>query len=398
MPVSREELIALRIRAHGLDGSLGADPVRAVQRMLAVQAQDLTAATWALGVRALGSTLAEVGSALSSGRVVRSWPLRGTLHLVAAEDLRWLLALSALRMTAAARPRLERMGLDARVLALARDAAAEALAGGVALTRREFVEILDRRGVPTDAGLGYQVIYFLAQSGLICWGPPAGTQQRLVLVDDWIPAAEDPLVDGQDRVALLGRLALRYLGGHGPATIADLQWWAKLTLRDARAAIQSAGSDLVELDGQGESFWVTRSLMDGAGEPVHDASAASLPGVEGVAQAVLLPGFDELILGAGYRRIVIDPEHEHILVPSGNGIFRPSILTRRGLAGTWRRVGKTPAVHGSPEAWSLEADLLPVGPALRSEDLARSSRRYADFFRLPAPAWTTVRRVGEHGN
>ena len=67
--------------------------------MTATQAQDLQAALWAIGLRVPGAGLADVRAALEDGSVVRSWPMRGTLHLVAPEDLRWMLDLTAERLT-----------------------------------------------------------------------------------------------------------------------------------------------------------------------------------------------------------------------------------------------------------------------------------------------------------
>src|SRR5687768_12358550 len=70
-----------------------------VRWMTALQAQDLQAGFWAVGVRVPGAGLRDVRSAIDSGAVVRSWPMRGTLHLVPPEDLRWMLDLTADRLT-----------------------------------------------------------------------------------------------------------------------------------------------------------------------------------------------------------------------------------------------------------------------------------------------------------
>src|SRR4051794_13035466 len=87
------QLAALRVAALGISGADAPTPLVAVQRLLAMQAQDYAGALWSVGLRVPGATVASVESALASGQVVRSWPMRGTLHLVAAEDLGWMLGL-----------------------------------------------------------------------------------------------------------------------------------------------------------------------------------------------------------------------------------------------------------------------------------------------------------------
>ncbi|MBX0298514.1 winged helix DNA-binding domain-containing protein [Cryobacterium sp. 1639] len=98
---TRTDITRRRLISQGLAGpaaALGRDPAQVVDRLLAVQAQDLRWAKWAVGVRAPGTTSADIDTLLDTGRVVRSWPMRGTLHLVPAEDLGWMLALTTPRL------------------------------------------------------------------------------------------------------------------------------------------------------------------------------------------------------------------------------------------------------------------------------------------------------------
>lgn len=84
-----------RLRAQQLVDPCAADPRAAVSHLLGLQGQDLASATWSIGLRVPGSTDSTVERAFSTGAVVRTWPMRGTLHVVAAEDVRWLLALTS---------------------------------------------------------------------------------------------------------------------------------------------------------------------------------------------------------------------------------------------------------------------------------------------------------------
>ena len=130
-----QRLARLRLASQGLAGSRAASPADVVRSMMAMEAQDFAGAKWAVGVRLPGSTEAEVDRALAEGSIVRSWPMRGTLHFVAPEDLGWMLRLTTDRLITGAAGRLAALGLDEKQLETARAAAQDALHGGRALTR-----------------------------------------------------------------------------------------------------------------------------------------------------------------------------------------------------------------------------------------------------------------------
>ena len=88
----------LRMASQGLLGDGFSSVPEAVRSMTAMQAQDLQAALWAVGLRVPGAGLSDVRAALEAGAVVRSWPMRGTLHLLAPEDLRWILNITSARL------------------------------------------------------------------------------------------------------------------------------------------------------------------------------------------------------------------------------------------------------------------------------------------------------------
>ena len=108
---SRRRLTALRMVAQQIGGGELSRPLEVVRRMLALQAQDFPGVKWSVGIRQTGATEVAVETACDAGEIVRSWPLRGTLHLVAGEDLGWLLALTAPRATASAAGRRASLGI-----------------------------------------------------------------------------------------------------------------------------------------------------------------------------------------------------------------------------------------------------------------------------------------------
>ncbi|TFB76378.1 hypothetical protein E3O06_03170 [Cryobacterium glaciale] len=152
---SRADVVRLRLHAQGLagpalSGSTRAGPVAVAERMLAVQAQDYPAGQWALGVRSPGTTIADVQASVSAGEIVRSWPMRGTLHFVPARDLGWMQGLTTPRLLAKTRAINARLGLDLPVLDRAREAAITALTGHKQLSRAEFMTMLQAAGLSTE--------------------------------------------------------------------------------------------------------------------------------------------------------------------------------------------------------------------------------------------------------
>ncbi|HEX4442861.1 MAG TPA: winged helix DNA-binding domain-containing protein [Galbitalea sp.] len=323
-PVSAKQILALRLRSLRIDPIGTGDVAGTVRHLLATQAQDFGQAAWAIGLRSPGTGRSDVLAALERGEVVRSLPMRGTLHFVASEDLRWMLDLTAQRMLQSAGARFAALGLDRQTLDAAEGVTRAALAGGGSLSREEFMALLSANGIAPDGQRGYHVIFYLCQLAVICWGPPSGTQQAIVLVDEWIPATPD-----RDRDEALASFALRFFASHGPATERDLAWWTKLTLRDVRAAIASLGDRLTTLSHEGIDYLIaTDALADGI-------PAAPRPAVQA------LPGFDEYLLGYQDRSLALETEHAWRIVPGNNGVFFPMIVSRGEVVGSWRRNPKT---------------------------------------------------------
>lgn len=339
----------LRMAAQWLVGPPAASPVEAVRRLTAVQAQDLPGALLSVALRS-GGTRAEVTAALDAGTVVRSWPMRGTLHLTAAEDLRWLLDLCTervLRGVATRRAALELTEVD---LERAREAAVGALTGGRAASRAELLAALTAGGVPTTGQRGYHLLWWLSQTGTLVLGPTRDGDQLFVLLDEWVPVPRR-----LDREEALGELALRYFRGHGPATVADLVRWAGTTVGDGRAGLAFARPQLETLTVDG-----TEHLMD-PGTPARLAAArAEAGGVH------LLPGFDELVLGYADRSCTVPAEHADRIVPGANGVFRPTVVVGGRAVATWRT--------GRGKARPLEVE--PFGE-LAPGVLAAVEQRYA---------------------
>lgn len=313
-------LTTQRLYAHGIAAPMASTPRAVVQALCAIQAQDYHASLWAVGLRMADGTMADVESAIARAEIVRTWPMRGTLHLVAAEDVRWMLALMASRVQAANAARIARdYGLDAKTLALCRRVLEKALAGGRPVARGALYARLDEAGIDSGGQRGLHVLNWLAHESLICQGPREGRQPTFVWLDAWLPPAP-PL----PRDEALQRLALRYVQGHGPATAADLAWWSGLTQKDANAALALAAPGLVQETRDGRTWW--------------SASDAARPRASRAVH--LLPAFDEYVIGYRHRDTVLEPQHTRRVI-GVNGLVSPTVVIDGRVAATWKRTADT---------------------------------------------------------
>ncbi|MCL6713050.1 winged helix DNA-binding domain-containing protein [Pseudomonas sp. R2.Fl] len=347
---------AQRLHQQGISTPLADDPADTVRHLLAVQAQDYYGSLWAVGLRTAGAREADVERAITERRIVRTWPMRGTLHLVAPEDARWMLSLMAVRALDRDRARQEReFGLDARTTGRCAEVVTRLLEGGRQMTRGALYEALAERKIDTEGQRGLHILGRLAHEGLICQGPREGKQPTFVLLDEWIPRIA-PL----DRDAALAELARRYFAGHGPATVHDLAWWSGLTVRDAQAAVDGAKSALSHHDHDGVRHWFTESPTD---------PAPAVPTVH------LLPPFDEYLVGYKDRSAALDAAHNRQVVGI-NGLVSPSLVVDGRVNALWKR---------TLDRQGATLTLTPLRP-LRKADrpaLARAVQRYGEFIGQP---------------
>ncbi|GAA4693159.1 Winged helix DNA-binding domain-containing protein [Promicromonospora umidemergens] len=338
----------LRLRTQGLwrpDGGTGSPepaPVDVVRRMVALQGQDLPAVLRAIAIRSRpGTTVEDVRAAFDAGDLVRGWTQRGTLFATTPGDLAALVSLTAERVTQQGRRTREAEGLDDalvdRVEALTREALAAP--GNVSgITRAAMLDLWQQAGVPVEGQRGYHLIVSLALRGVLHWGPFAGAQQLMVAT----PRSGSGDAPTEQPGAALRRIARSYFTSRGPATVDDLAWWLglpKTPVRAAVSALREAEPDtLVEVIVDGTAMLVGREPDPrclGGGSAAGLSSWLTEP-----CGVVLVPGFDEMVLGYQDRGLIADAEAMRTVVPFTNGIFRPAVLLDGRLIGTWRRAPK----------------------------------------------------------
>lgn len=327
-----------------------------VRWLCAVQAQDYFGALWAIGVRLPPShgTEAAVEQAIAQRRIVRTWPMRGTLHFVATADVRWMLALLTPRIIAGSVRRLQRdYDITPSVMSRSRVALERALRDDRPTPRPALYRALESARIATGGQRGLHILWRLAQEGLVCLGPRAGKQPTFVLLDAWVPPAKS-----LDRSEALVELARRYFTSHGPATVADFSWWSGLTASDARAGLEGIEKRLTRVTIDGRTYW----RPDRASRPKPK-------------RAFLLPAYDEYCVAYRDRSGILAPAHAKRR-EAGYGILSPTMVYGGQVVGTWQRTltGRSVVVRTRPFA-RLE-------PGIRRA-FAVAARRLGRFVGLP---------------
>src|SRR5690349_7087407 len=349
-------MTSLLLRPHpaGNPGSVAG----VVEWFGAMQAQDVASGLWSLGVRLPGLTLADVNAALERYEAIRTWPMRGTVHLVPPADALWMLELVGVRALAGAAKRRETIGLTQA----AADRGVEVLATvlkGNRLTRAECLAALAEAGIELGPQMGYHLLWYASQQGVTCIAPHIGKEQTFVLLREWAPRPNRP-----SRTEALGIIATRFFRSHGPATRADLARWTGLTMTDVKAGVAAAGPALATVRVDGTEMLVDPALLTGELGDMADVWAA-------------LPGFDEYMLGYKDRTLMMAEEHLQAVVPGGNGVFRSTLVRGGRVVATWTRTLGRKAVT---------IDVQPFAP-LRAAERAKAEEAlqpFATFVGLPA--------------
>lgn len=316
MAATTNELLTRRLRNQLLVESSRRKPGQVVAWLCAMQAQDFSAAKWAVASRAPGCQDGDVEQAFNDGVILRTHVLRPTWHFVTPQDIRWLLALSAPRIHAANDYYYRQSDLDAKTFARSCAMIHRVLEGGRTLTRAELAVHLKRAKIPAD---GLKLAYLMMHAeleGVICSGPRRAKQFTYALLDERVPHANT-----LDRDEALAELAKRYFSSHGPATARDFACWSGLTIKDAQRAAASASSIEYSSIG-GIAHWTGKH-----------SDASPLKGGCGL----LLPNYDEYLVAYKDRAPFIDASGAANIVARSNGAFANHLAIDGRLAGSWSR-------------------------------------------------------------
>jgi hypothetical protein len=275
------QVIARRLARSRLAQPAPRDQLVDVVRDVAlIQAQVLSAAEIGVATRVRGATAADVRYELYERRsLVKTWSLRGTLHLVPADELPlWAAAVAGPAPYWESREWLAANGLTAKSAAALYDAISDAL-DGECVTRAELADaVTERVGQRYEkllSGWG-ELLQPAAVMGRLCFGPPRGANVTFVRVDQWIGRWRN-----HDPHDARREVVRRYLRAYGPAKPADFARWSGFGRDDAKALFEAEELEPVRVDRT--RAWI---LAGDDGDLDRDAAGVTL-----------LPQYDAYVLG-----------------------------------------------------------------------------------------------------
>ena len=348
----------IRLQNQQLLNPLFRKPKELVSWMGAMQAQNYPMVKWAVGMRLKSATIQTVEKALRDGEILRTHVMRPTWHLVAAEDIRWMLKLSAQRIKSANDSFAKGWDLEItdELYMKSYNLLEQILAGYKSLTKLEITGHFCRSGILAEPD-NNRMTRFMAraeQEGIICSGEDKGGKCTYALLEERVPPMPEITKD-----EALARLARSYFRSHAPAVLQDFIWWSGLPISDARQAIYLIASELTEEQWQGETWYIhadsrTRGRVSNC---LH-----------------LLPSYDEYLLGYKDRTDVLPKEH-YPKAFTNNGLFFPIILHNGQVIGNWDRSARKKGIE-LPHSWFI-SDVC-----VDEDMLNEAKQKYVKFLEL----------------
>jgi hypothetical protein len=312
------DIANIRLASQQIAASKFKTPKDLVHWMGAMQAQDYAMAKWAIGLRLPGSTNKQVETAIDKGQIIRTHLMRPTWHFIAAEDIYWMLELTAPRIKASLKSRHKELELTEKIFSKATTILEKALAGKKHLTREELMPQFTNAKIATHDNRSSHIMLRAELDGIICSGVTKNNKQTYALIAERVPNKKNFTKD-----EALATLAKKYFLSHCPATIQDFAWWSGLPLTDARHAMEMIKQDFVTEKIGSQTYWIANSF--------------SIP--EKNKSVYLLPAYDEFIISYKDRSAAFNAENLKRSI-SNNGLFKPVIVINGEVTGLWKRTFK----------------------------------------------------------
>lgn len=329
--VTWPQVHAFRLQRHHLTARDEDSSVTTVARDIGgAQAQVMSAAEMQIAVRTNGAT-AEVRRALWTDRsLVKTWLMRGTLHLVPADDLPLYTAAMQGGWVKTRASWLKYLQLTEAEMTSVIEAIAGAM-DGTPLTREEIVERVgsgrsDRVIEMLRSGWG-GMLKPVARLGLLCFGPSRGQSVTFVNPRRWLASWRD--IEPEDAIAEVAR---RYLRAFGPARKSDfVRWWGNWSGVGDAAWTRLAGE-------------LAQVSVDGERADILASDLAALCDARATGSAVLLPSFDPYLMGHSSRDHMVHKAHAP-KVSRAAGWISAVVLVDGRVEGTWTHVTRGATLH-----------------------------------------------------
>jgi hypothetical protein len=344
-----------RLRSQQLVSPFAGSAGEVVGSLLAVQAENPSQSAWAVAARTRQPDQADLAKLLDDGAVVRTHVLRPTWHYARAEDIGWLLELTAPRVHRVTTVQLRNVhGLDEPGVDRAVAMVIEALTSRGELTRAQLADELRERGISSTGQMMMILLAHAELDRLVCSGRVVDGEHTYALMSQRVPEPRR-----LTRSEALAEIALRYFTGHGPATERDLAYWATLTLTDVRAGLQQVRDQLDSFTHDGRTFWhAPGDAPTGPQEPAGH----------------LLQVLDEMYRGYQDSRWVLDADGR---VPRTREMAIGMALVDAQLLASMRRT-----VNRDRVDFELRPYRALTGPQV--EALEQAAERYGAFLGLSA--------------
>jgi hypothetical protein len=344
-------IAASRLYFQRVSSSRLSNPLEVVKWLGAIQAQDYSSALWSIGLRLSNSTMASIEESLKQKQIIRVWSLRGTLHLLPAEDVRWMLSIVVPAFKARFAREFQQLGLDDAAFAKIFQATEKVLQGKQ-LSRKEFLTALAAEGVNVEGRMGGLIMYRVALEGFLCVAE-SGKQDSYGLLAECAP--QQKLLSREESLA---EAAKRYFMSHAPATIQDFAWWLGITIGEAKIAFDAVKSFFQCETVDKKVYWMPQESS-----VLPDSS-----------KLFLHSGFDEIFLGYKDRRLIVDKEREQSIF-QGNGVYRWTMIQNGVVIGTWKRTIRKNQIL-------IEAEPFRPLSNQEIEDFQAAAKCYADYLGL----------------
>lgn len=308
--------VAIRLLNQQLVCPRMSTPAEVIGYMGAMQAQEYRLMRWAVGMRTRRPSAGAFKKAFDRGEIVRLHLMRGTWQLVSAEDYWPLVTLCAPKALAVTRGWMTSNGIaipEAEVSKV-RDILAMTASDLGSVTKEDFKRALAERDITMDDHRLSYHIRMAEISGVLCSGDLLPMKASYALTADKV-GAKAPV----DRDEALMMLTLKYFRSRQPATLEDFVWWSGLGVNDCRRGIGLLGDRIHAEKWKRREFYLTddcrtRGFRKG--------------------KSLLIPPYDEYLIGYKSRDIVLPTEHSH-KAHNNTGTFQPVIAIDGMICGNW---------------------------------------------------------------
>jgi Winged helix DNA-binding domain len=318
--MSREDILSLRLFNQGLAGGGFVEVADVVAHFGAMQAQDYGMALWAVGLRTHTAIRSQIEALVNTGTIIRTHILRPTWHFVHQKDIRWMMELSAPNVKKATQYIDKKEGLTNEVFLKTWTILEQEYIEHSELTKEEIMSCLLNSGMEVSNLLATQIIIRAELEMLLCNGTKKGSY---ALFEKRVPPS--PKISKSEAIVNLAQL---YFQSRGPATAKDFAWWSGLSMSEANLGIANLAGKLQATTYENLKYYFFETDIT---IPNHKISA-------------LLPCYDEYTVGYSEGRNLALPKGVDSS-ETGNGIFKPIVVSENEIVGTWRKTKKDPFVE-----------------------------------------------------